>query len=52
MTAMRERVGGLGGVARFDSAPKGGTTVSVDVPLAAVKAERAARVAAIEGDVR
>lgn len=52
MTAMRERVGGLGGTARFDSVPKGGTTVLIDIPLPVKKGERDVREAAIEGDVR
>jgi two-component system sensor histidine kinase UhpB len=51
MTAMRERVGGLGGTMTIDSSRGRGTTVVIAVPLRAAKAERAARQEAIEGHV-
>lgn len=51
MTAMRERVGGLGGSASIESVPGQGTTVSVLVPLKPRKSEHAAEAEAIEGHV-
>lgn len=51
MTAMRERVGGLGGAMSVESARGKGTTVAIVVPLKAAKAERAAREEAMEGHV-
>jgi len=52
MTAMRERVGGLGGTASIDSAPGQGTTVSMVVPLDPRKGEVAAETKAMEGRVK
>ena len=52
MTAMRERVGGLGGTASIDSAPGQGTTVSMVVPLDPRKGEIAAETKAMEGRVK
>jgi signal transduction histidine kinase len=52
MTAMRERVGGLGGTASIDSAPGQGTTVSMVVPLDLRKGEIAAETKAMEGRVK
>jgi two-component system, NarL family, sensor histidine kinase UhpB len=51
MTAMRERVGGIGGTASFESSPGKGTTVSVLVPLGTRKSEHPAEAKAIEGHV-
>jgi two-component system sensor histidine kinase UhpB len=51
MTAMRERVGGLGGTAGIESSPGRGTTVLVLVPLSPRKSEPAPEAKAIEGHV-
>jgi len=52
MTAMRERVGGLGGSANIESAPGAGTTVSVIVPLSAGKGTLRPREELIEGHMQ
>jgi two-component system sensor histidine kinase UhpB len=52
MTAMRERVGGLGGTASIDSAPGRGTTVTMVVPLEPRKSEMAAATKVMEGRVK
>jgi len=51
MTAMRERVGSLGGTMKVDSVSGGGTTVSIEIPLRAEKTERTAKQEVIEGHV-
>jgi signal transduction histidine kinase len=49
MTAMRERVGGLGGTASIDGAPGHGTTVTVLVPLEPRRGDLAAEANSMEG---
>ncbi len=52
MTAMRERVGSLGGTASIDSTPGQGTTVSVVVPIKQRKDDLAAEANVMEGQLR